>query len=110
MKLFGKKDPEPAVPPPAPWTPTVDLATARPVLFALASAPASTDAQVRQAIAELIHVSGRPSLLEAIELLKHEPDVVHRPWIWLAAAIREAAAAGDNEVAAALARPPLADV
>jgi hypothetical protein len=97
--LFSKKE-EPTRPV-APWEPTVDLAVARDVVLALASAPAAGDAQVRYAIAEFIRASGRPSLLEAIDLMQREPDVIHRPWIWLGAVIRDAATAGDDRLAAA---------
>ena len=90
------------------WTPTVDLATARPVVFALAYAPNSTDGQVRAAIAEFGRLSGSVNGPDTnphtiARLLSDDPKAsfVHRPWIWLGAVARTAASRGDHHLAAA---------
>lgn len=98
MPLFKKREPEPASPS---WSPTVDLDAARPVVFALANAPVSNDAQVRSAIAQFVRLSGRPPVEEAIHTIQRDPDVLHRPWIWLAAVMQEASSKGDHHLAAA---------
>lgn len=100
MPLF-KKRPSEALPAPPAWVPTVDMTTARPVVFALAYAPASNDVEVRSAIGQFGRLSERPSFEEAFFLRRTDPDCLHRPWIWLAAVMREAAAGGDHHVAAA---------
>jgi hypothetical protein len=99
MGLFSKK--EAPVPPAPAWSPKVDLAVAREIVFALAKAPISDDMQVRSAIAAFVRASERPPLEKALDLQRQEPEVLHRPWIWLAAVMREASAAGDNHLAAA---------
>lgn len=99
MALFKKRqDPPPATPA---WSPTVNLESARPVVVALANTPTSNDGQVRSAIATFVRLSERPSLERALRLMRTDPDCLHRPWIWLAAAMRDAAAAGDHHMAAA---------
>jgi hypothetical protein len=100
MALF-KKRPAEQQSTPSSWTPTVDLDTDRPVVFALANAPVSNDMQVRSAIAQFVRLSERPSLEQALNLIRTEPAVLHRPWIWLAAVMREATAAGDHHLATA---------
>lgn len=97
MALFKKNDP-----PPTPrWRPKVDLTTARPVVFALANAPVSNDGQVRSALADFRRLSERPPLEVAVGLIQNEPDVLDRPWIWLAAVMRVAADSGDDHLCAA---------
>lgn len=98
MALFKKRQPE--TPAPA-WVPTVDLVSARPVVFALANAPVSNDGQVRAAIAQFDRLSERPQLEQAIHLIGREPDILNRPWVWLAEVMRRAAAEGDHHLAAA---------
>lgn len=98
MGLFSKRAPEPPVPA---WAPNVDLTVARPAIFALAQAPASTDWQVRSAIAEFVRLSQRPSLERALNLIQRDPDVLNRPWIWLVAAMQKGSADGDHHVAVA---------
>jgi hypothetical protein len=83
------------------WTPTFDIDRARPVVVALANAPISNGGQVRPAIAEFVRLSERPPLEKAIRLIQGNPDVLHRPWIWLAAVMQEASAKGDHHLAAA---------
>lgn len=100
MALFKKRQAEEVAASPA-WAPTVDLATARPAVFALANAPVSNDMQVRSAIATFVRLGGRPPLEVMLHLIRTEPEVTYRPWIWLAAVMREAAAAGDDHLAAA---------
>ncbi len=100
MPIFKRRPAKDESLPPT-WAPTVEISTARPVVFALANAPVSSDAQVRSAIAEFVRLSGKPPLEQAVHLIRTDPDVVHRPWIWLAAVMREAAAAGDHHLAAA---------
>jgi hypothetical protein len=96
MALFKKK-PKASQPAAPSWSPHVDLPTARPVVFALANAPKSNDAQVRSAIADFVRLSERPSLERAL----HDPESLHRPWVWLAASMRQAAAADDHHMASA---------
>ena len=98
MPLFKKKE---APAPPPTWSPSFDLEKARQVVFALANAPISNDAQVRSAIAEFVRLSERPPLEKAVHLIQRDPDVLHRPWIWLAAVMQEASAKGDHHLAAA---------
>lgn len=99
MALFKKRsDPQPAAPT---WSPTVNLETARPTVFALAKAPASSDVEVRSAIADFVRRSEKPSLERALDQIRTDPDCLHRPWIWLAAVMRDASAAGDDHLAAA---------
>jgi nitroreductase len=104
VALFKKHHaPRPAEPP---WSPTVDLATARPAIFALAMAPESNDAQVRSAVATFVRLSERPSTEDAYQvssLMRSDPEMtfLERPWMWLTAAMREAAAAEDHHLAAA---------
>jgi hypothetical protein len=99
MGIFGnRKHGEPA------WEPVVNLATARPVVFALAHAPVSNDAQVRLAVADFVRLSGRPSTEDAYAFagaLLADPEVVHRPWKWLIAVMRAANDAGDTHLPAA---------
>ncbi|HEV7759037.1 MAG TPA: hypothetical protein VGO78_08605 [Acidimicrobiales bacterium] len=84
------------------WTPTVDLATARLVVFALANSPRAGEDQVRLAIAKLGRLSDRPDdPLEIAFQLGDDPDVVHRPWIWLRAVVLAAAADRDDHLVAA---------
>lgn len=98
MALFKKRESVVAAPT---WTPTINLHTSRPVVFALANAPVSNDGQVRSAIAQFVQMSERPPLEEAIHLIQRDPDVLHRPWIWLAAVMQEASAHGDHHLATA---------
>ncbi len=100
MAIFRRRPAKEESPPTA-WAPPVDMSTARPVVFALANAPVSNDTQVRSAIAEFVRLSGKPPLDQALHLIRADPDIIHRPWIWLAAVMREAAAAGDHHLAAA---------
>jgi hypothetical protein len=89
------------------WTPAVDLATARPVIVALtASAGGRADVDPA-AIAELARLAERPSTGELLQLAAHAPasdreavieQLVNRPWTWLAAAMRAAAGAGDDQL------------
>ena len=84
------------------WTPTVDLATARLVVFALANSPHAGAGQVREAISDLGRLSDRPDdPLEIAFQLGDDPDVVHRPWIWLRAVVLAAAADHDDHLVAA---------
>jgi hypothetical protein len=103
MSLFKKKRQDP--PPEAPaWTPTVSLELARPVVFALANAPVSSDVQVRSAIASFVRLSERPSMDNPHRFAAaylQDPECIYRPWAWLAAVMRDAAAAGDHHLAAA---------
>jgi hypothetical protein len=89
------------------WTPTVDLTSAGPVILALADSPGGGDAVNAAAIAELARLAERPSTDELLQLAAHSPasereavieQLVNRPWTWLAAAMRQAAAAGDNRL------------
>src|ERR1019366_2880112 len=98
MPLFKRRESEQ---PHATWIPAVVLSDARPVVFALANAPASDDAQVRAAVADFVRLSERPALERALELMRSDPDVLQRPWVWLAAVMAEASASGDNHLAAA---------
>jgi hypothetical protein len=75
------------------WAPTVDLATARPVVFALARSVHTTEGQVRRAIAELRRLGDWP--------VDDDLDVTQRPWSWLRSVARTAAASGDDHLAAA---------
>jgi hypothetical protein len=87
---------------PGPWRPTVDLAMARPVVFALATLPRSSRGQVQLAISDFGRLSDRPAdPLEIAFLLGDDPDVVHRPWIWLRAVVLAAAADRDDHLVAA---------
>src|ERR1700736_3959209 len=83
------------------WAPTVNMSSARPAVFALARAPVSNDAQVRAAIADFVRLSERPSLENALGLISTEPDVMNRPWIWLAGVMRQAEASADHHLAVA---------
>lgn len=94
------RQPEPQ-PEPSQWVPTVEMSTARPAVFALANAPISNDAQVRAAIAYFARLSERPLPEQAIHLIRNDPEVLNRPWIWLAAVMRQADAADDHHLAAA---------
>src|SRR5579859_1242364 len=98
MGLFGRKESAPERPA---WTPRVDMTTARPAILALANAPASNDAQVRNAIEKFVRLSDRPQPERAIHLIRDDPEVLNRPWIWLAAVMRQASASGDYHLAAA---------
>jgi hypothetical protein len=80
--------------PPAMWGPTVDLATARPVVFALARAPKTSDDQPRTAVAELLRLSDQLHGAGG-------DDGDQRPWIWLRAVAVQAAAGNDHHLAAA---------
>jgi hypothetical protein len=97
MPLFKKPKSEPRTA----WVPTIDLAVARPAVFALANAPASGDVQVRAAVAEFVRLSERPSLEKALDLIRSDPDVLNRPWMWLTSVMNEADASGDHHLAAA---------
>jgi hypothetical protein len=47
-------------------------------------------------------VSGQGAFEDAMVIkLRHDPDVFSRPWIWLVAVMRQAAAAGDHHLVAA---------
>jgi hypothetical protein len=84
------------------WRPAVDLATARPVVFALANSPRTSDDEVLVAISDLGRLSDRPDdPLEIAFQLGDDPDVVHRPWIWLRAVVLAAAADHDDHLVAA---------
>jgi hypothetical protein len=89
------------------WTPTVELTTARPVIFALADGPAEGDDVNAAAIAEFARLAERPSTDELLQLAAHSPAgdreavierLVNRPWTWLAAAMGQAAGAGDDHL------------
>jgi hypothetical protein len=88
------------------WLPTVDMATARPVIFALANARAASDAETGAAIARFVSLSERPSTEQLFRLAgngaSHDPDsleqLLNRPWAWLAAAMRRAGLAGDHHL------------
>jgi hypothetical protein len=108
MSLFGKRKSGRATEKPPAWTPTVDLATARPAVFALAYAPNSTDGQVVAAIAEFGRLSGSVNGPDVnphtiARLLSDDPKAsfVHRPWIWLCEVARIAASRNDHHLAAA---------
>lgn len=93
--------PKPAAPS---WSPTVNMQTARPAVFALADAPASDAAQVRSAIATFVRLSEKPSMddpRQAAQAYMQDPECLHRPWVWLAAVMRQAAAASDHHTAVA---------
>jgi hypothetical protein len=64
-------------------------------------APTLDDMQVRSAIAEFVRLSERPPLAQAQRLIHSEPDVMARPWAWLAAVMRRARDSGDHHLAAA---------
>ena len=83
-----------AAPRPSAWVPTVEMGSARPAVFALAMAPTLDDMQVRSAIAEFVRLSERPPLAQAQRLIHSEPDVMARPWAWLAAVMRRARDSG----------------
>lgn len=104
MALFKKKKRQVSQPMVPAWSPTVDLATARPAVFSLANAHVSNDMQVRAAIADFVRLSERPSTEDtyqfAAELIR-DPECTRRPWAWLAAVMRDASAAGDHHLAAA---------
>ena len=104
MVLFGRKKGLTSEVNKTPWAPKVDLNTARPAVFALAYTPVSNEMQFHRAIADFVHLSGTPSSEDAYrfaQALLDDPKVANRPWVWLAAVMREAAAAGDHHLAAA---------
>jgi hypothetical protein len=89
------------------WTPTVDMATAGPVVFALADYPSGNDARNAAALATFVRLSGRPSTEQLIKLIASAPSssrdsvtdqLLNRPWTWLAAVMRQAASAGDHHL------------
>ncbi len=82
MAIFKKRQPGESLTPSA-WAPLVDLSSARPVVFALAGTPVSSDVQVRAAIEYFVRLSDRPPLDSAIHLIRTDPNVLHRLWIWL---------------------------
>lgn len=83
------------------WLPRVELQTAGPVIWGLANVPGQADADVRLAICRFVSLSEGLPPERAIHLMGTEPDVVHRPWVWLTAAMRAADAADDPALAAA---------
>jgi hypothetical protein len=99
MGIFDRRRTPPEAPPP--YQPTVDMRTARPAVFALAYAMASNDTQVRAAIANLARLSGRPPLEQRDSMIQNEPGVLQRPWVWLAAVMRQAGDIDDYHLAAA---------
>jgi hypothetical protein len=100
MGIFDRRPHAPQETLPA-YQPIVDMRAARPAVFSLAHAMALNDAEVRAAIANLVRLSGRPSLARAVEMARVEPDVLDRPWIWLAAVMRQADKSGDYHLAVA---------
>ncbi|MFE9169887.1 hypothetical protein ACFYNZ_10240 [Streptomyces kebangsaanensis] len=100
MALFKKKGNEQTTAPA--WSPRVDLASAGPIVHALAQATASNDAQIRSAIAAQVRASDAPTDETVIAMnIQSDPTLVARPWIWLIAVQREAVAAGDHHLSAA---------
>ena len=99
MAIFGRRR---SLRPSEPtWAPGVSIETARPIVFALADAPGSNDSQVRAAIAEFRRLSDAVPLERAVALMDVEPDVVSRPWKWLAEVLRVSGERGDYHLAAA---------
>jgi hypothetical protein len=88
------------------WAPTIDTVTARPVIFALASAPGLNDAQAGAAIAAFVRLSERPSTEQLLRLAANAGSsrdavirqALDRPWTWLAAVMRQAGSAGDHHL------------
>jgi hypothetical protein len=104
MALFGRKKGLTSEVNRTHWAPRVDLNTARPAVFALANTPVSNDMQFHRAIADFVRLSGTPSSEDSYrfaQALLDDPKVTNRPWVWLSAVMREAAAADDNHLAAA---------
>lgn len=91
MALFGRKKEPTSAGSETYWTPKVDLNTARPAVFALANTPVSDYMQFCSAIGDFVDLSGTPSSEDAYRFaraLADDPNVIHRPWVWLAAVMR----------------------
>jgi hypothetical protein len=88
------------------WTPTVDMAAARPTIFALANSPGGNDVENGAAIARFVQLSERPSTVQVIQLAAKAGNdrsrlieqTLNRPWTWLAAVMRQAGTAGDHHL------------
>jgi hypothetical protein len=79
--------------------PAIDLATAAPIVYALAKAPSYTSEQLRHAVADWANASNGP--LDLAASFSGPEDMAERPWEWLVWVQRTATASGDEHVAAA---------
>ena len=77
------------------------MTTARPAVFALADTPGVNEMQVLAAIQNFTRLAEAVPMERAVMLIAAEPDVVSRPWKWLLAVMREAAATGDHHLTVA---------
>lgn len=103
MALFGsRKTKIVEQPPPPAWTPTVNVDTARPAVFALANAPASNDPQNRAAIAAWCSLSNAPRTPEEfVRVVGSNRNVMERVWYWLRAVSQSASESGDHHLVGA---------
>lgn len=100
MGIFGRREQAQPASPTA-YEPVIDMRTARPAVFALAHSMSSNDAQVRAAIANLARLSDRPPPMGILAMNResvHLQRVLERPWIWLAAVMRQAGESGDHHL------------
>jgi hypothetical protein len=100
MGIFRRRQDAPQVTSP-PYQPIVDMRTAKPAVFTLAHAMGLNDTEVRAAIANFAQLSGRPRLEEILPTMRDDSDAPNRPWIWLAAVMRQAGKSGDHALAVA---------
>ena len=102
MAIFRRRQ-APSVPPTPPvpvvkaWTPTVDLVSARPAIVMLSELIVS-GVPLRGPLSTFARLSGALAIMDGMRVRDSEPDWQERPWKWLVAVMREAAATGDHHL------------
>lgn len=93
------------------WSPTVDMRTARPVVFALADYPGGNDVRNYDAVTTFVRLSERPPTQRLLQIVADTvaanpsygqgsliEQLLNRPWNWLALVMWRAGSDGDHHL------------